>query len=301
MTTLLLVILVPVLAAAQDTPLFPPELVEFVPYEHNPVFEARGEGHWDAMIRERGWIMREEDGYHMWYTGYDPKGSGVMQLGYATSPDGIAWTRHPGNPIFTETWTEDVMVVSHEGTYYMFAEGEGDRAHLLTSTNKVDWTRQGTIDIRLKNGDPLTPGPYGTPTALVKDGTWYLFYERDDEAIWLATSRDLKVWTNVQDEPVLERGPDAYDKEMLALNQIITHNGRYYAYYHGLIPESSPQEWTSAIAVSDDLVHWKKYPGNPILRHDQSSPLLIHDGDGLRLYTMHPQVHLHLPKGGQEK
>jgi len=40
---------------------FPPELVRFRPYEKNPVFKAAGPGHWDARIRERGWILREGD------------------------------------------------------------------------------------------------------------------------------------------------------------------------------------------------------------------------------------------------
>lgn len=280
---------------------FPPELVQFTPYEHNPVFTGRGEGHWDAMIRERGWIMLEDGVYHLWYSGYNPAQSDVIHLGYATSPDGITWTRHPDNPIYAEDWVEDVFVLKKDGTYYMFAEGRNDRAHLLTSSDRIHWEEQWTLDMRKANGEPLSPGPFGTPTVFIEDGTWYLFYERDDEAIWLATSTDLKVWTNVQDEPVLERGPDAYDQAMLALDQILKYNGRYYAYYHGLIPETNPQEWTTAIAVSTDLIHWEKYPGNPILRHDQSSPVLVPDGGAFRLYTMHPHVNLHLPAKQNQK
>ena len=45
---------------------FPPELVEFVPYEGNPVFEGAGPGHWDELIRERGWILHEGGMYHLW-------------------------------------------------------------------------------------------------------------------------------------------------------------------------------------------------------------------------------------------
>jgi sucrose-6-phosphate hydrolase SacC (GH32 family) len=283
------------LAGGAAAPPFPSELVSFAPYEKNPVFSGSGPGHWDETIRERGWILREDDGYHLWYTGYGLPESNVKKLGYATSPDGLTWTRYPGNPIYTDHWVEDMMVVKVDGTYYMFAECVNDEAHLLTSTDRVHWTRQGTLDIRKVNGEPLSPGPFGTPTAWYEDGVWYLFYERDDEAIWLAVSKDLKTWTNVQDEPVLDRGPEAYDQDMLALDQIIKHQGRYYAYYHGLIPKTNPQEWTSAIAVSTDLIHWTKYPGNPILKNDQSSPVLVHDGSRFRLYSMHPDVRVHLP------
>jgi len=276
--------------------LYPPELVEFTPYEHNPVFAGRGPGHWDEMIRERGWILREGGLYHLWYTGYTLPESNVKHLGYATSPDGLTWTRHPDNPLYTDHWVEDMMVLKLGATYYMFAEGENDRAELLTSTDAVHWTWQGTLDVRMADGKPLSAGPFGTPTVFLKDGTWYLFYERDDEAIWLASSKNLKIWTNVQDEPVLKRGPDAYDQDMIALDQIVKYKGRYYAYYHGLIPKTNPQEWTSAVAVSSDLIHWEKYPGNPILKNDQSSPVLVDDGQGFRLYSMHPDVRVHFPR-----
>jgi len=288
--------LLPALVIIGGGQVFPPELVEFVPYEHNPVFEGRGPGYWDEMIRERGWILRENNVYHFWYTGYAPSQSGVMKLGYATSQDGLTWTRYPDNPIYSERWVEDMMIVKLGGTYYMFAEGLNDEAQLLTSADRIHWTWQGTLDIRMANGERLSPGPFGTPTALHENGTWYLFYERNDEAIWLATSKDLKTWTNIQDEPVLKRGPDAYDLEMVALDQIVKHEGRYYAYYHGLIPRTDPQQWTSDVAVSSDLIHWEKHPGNPILEPDQSSPVLVHDGTQFRLYSMHPAVCVHLPR-----
>jgi len=283
------------LVGADAGPAFPPELVEFTPHEHNPVFEASGPGHWDAMIRERGWILREDNVYHLWYTGYDsPKGP--MKLGYATSPDGFTWTRYPGNPIYTEHWVEDMMVVKVGATYYMFAEGLNDEAQLLTSTDRIHWTREGKLDIRKADGEPLSPGPFGTPTALYENGTWYLLYERDDDAIWLATSKDLKTWTNVQDEPVIKRGPEPYDRTMIAVNQVVKHEGRYYAYYHATCPENGNDQWSMNVAASTDLIHWEKYPGNPIIKPDNSSGILVNDGKQFRLYCMHRAVSLFFPK-----
>lgn len=270
---------------------FPPELVSFTPSGDRPVFEAAEAGSWDAKIRERGWILFEDNTYHLWYTGYQSSKSDVKKLGYATSADGVHWERYPENPIYSENWTEDVMVVHAGDTYHMFAEGTNDEAHRLTSTDRIHWGDQGRLDIRRANGEPLAPGPFGTPTAYYENGTWYLFYERDDVAIWLATSTDLKTWTNVQDAPVLDCGPDAYDKEMVALDQVIKYNGLYYAYYHGLVADSNPDEWVSAVAASSDLVHWEKYAGNPIVRGDKSSPVLVETGTGFRFYTMHPAVY----------
>ena len=44
---------------ADDRPTFPRELIDFVPYPHNPVFTAGPRDAWDARLRERGWILRE--------------------------------------------------------------------------------------------------------------------------------------------------------------------------------------------------------------------------------------------------
>ena len=87
--------------------------------------------------------------------------------------------------------------------------------------------------MRLMNGQPISSGPRGTPTAWFEDDTWYLFYERRDLGIWLATSPDLAVWTNVSDEPVLTLGPADYDRRQIALNQIVKYHDLYYAFYHG--------------------------------------------------------------------
>lgn len=286
-----------VVAALADDE-FPAELTQFTPDEHNPVFTAAGEGHWDVKIRERGWILHEGDQWKMWYTGYDGTRPGRKMLGYATSTDGIRWQRHAGNPIYSECWVEDVCVIPHAGLYYMFAEGEEDRAQLLTSSDGVKWNRVGRLDVRLSSGEPIPDGPYGTPTAWFENGQWNLFYERRDLGIWLARSTDTKVFTNVSDQPLLSPGPDAYDQDMIALNQIIRYQNRYYAVYHGTKKSSDPQkpnQWSTSLAMSTDLIHWKKYAGNPLrpVEENKSSGLLIQDGSRFRLYTMHNEAHLH--------
>jgi predicted GH43/DUF377 family glycosyl hydrolase len=278
---------------------FPLELVKFAPYQKAPVFTAGPKGAWDAKIRERGWIMREDGIYKMWYTGYDGSRLGLRMLGYATSEDGITWNRHPKNPLVKDEWVEDMMVWRHDGKYYMVAEGRADRAHMLVSDNGLEWKRLGQLDVRLKNGKPIPDGPYGTPTVWREGKTWHLFYERDDLGIWLATSTDLKTWTNVQDDPVMKPGPAEYDKDLIALNQIIKYKGRYYAYYHGSA-KSGPKKnlWCTCVATSIDLVQWEKYPGNPLLpiEENKSSGILVHDGRRFLLYTMHPEVYLHVPQ-----
>lgn len=281
------------------SPKFPPELVQFTPYAKNPIFESAGKGHWDEVIRERGWIVREGNLWKMWYTGYRRGPNRRLKLGYATSADGIHWKRYAKNPLYGKHWVEDMMVVKHRGKYLMFAEGLKDRAQLLMSGDGIKWKRVGQLDVRLTSGKPIPPGPYGTPTVWRENGVWNLFYERRDLGVWLAKSKDLKVWTNVQDEPVMVPGPGQYDKDLIAWNQVIKYKGRYYVYYHGSA-RSGPNKgkWCTCVATSTDLLHWEKYPRNPIqpIAQNKSSGILVQDGKRFRLYTMHPAVQLHFSK-----
>ncbi len=273
---------------------FPEVLVSFVPLRAAPIFSGTDTTTWDRYIRERGFILKEDSLYHMWYTGYAAKEDATMQLGYATSTDGISWQRHPANPIHTSKWVEDVFVIKHDSVYYMFAEGKDDVAHLMQSTDKIHWTETGDLDVRKTNGDPIDKGPYGTPTAWFENNTWYLFYEREDLGIWLATSKDMKTWTNVQDDPVIAMGSEPYDRFAVAMNQVIKYNGLYYGYYHGSAYEDW-REWSTNVAVSKDLIHWEKYQGNPIMGDDTSSGILVPEGDTFRLYTMHDKVRVFGP------
>ena len=277
---------------------FPSELVDFVAYKGNPVFKGTGNpADWDEKIRERGFIMHEGNEYFMWYCGYDKKTDKQMKyLGYATSKDGFEWTRYPGNPIYKKHWIEDMHVVKSGKTYYMFAESKDDIPRMFTSTDRLNWTDRGKLDIRKTDGQPISEGPYGTPTVIKKGKTWYLFYERNDLAVWLATSEDLKTWKHVQDEPVLGLGPDNYDKFAVAFNQIIEKNGVYYAYYHASAFKDW-HEWSTNVAASKDLIHWEKYSKNPIIGENTSSGVPVPVGKGYRMYTMHPEVRVFLPKG----
>ena len=277
---------------------FPSELVNFKEYPGNPIFTGTNVDTWDKQIRERGFILKEGPNYHVWFTGYSPA-SPTKFLGYATSKDGIHWERFSKETIHPGQWVEDMCVVKSGKTYYMFAEGEGDIAHMLVSTDRVHWQEKGNLDIRNVDGTPIRKGAYGTPTVIQAKGIWHLFYERDDLGIWLATSKDLKRWTNVQDEPVIKMGPDAYDLFAVAMNQVIRYKGLYYGFYHASAFKDW-HEWSTNIAVSSDLIHWKKYERNPIIGNNQSSGIVLKDGNGFRLYTMHRKVNLYFSEGASK-
>ena len=271
------------------------DITSVEPMSEAPVFAGQP-GAWDTKIRERGWIMRNGDTWRLWYTGYNPNEQPpLMKLGLATSSDGLTWHRHSPKPLIDEFHVEDVMVVNDGNRLLMFAEGLGDQAQLLESQDGIAWNRLGTLDIRLTSGEPIPPGPFGTPTAVFDSGVWNLFYERRDAGIWLARSTDLKTWTNVSDEPVIQPGPEAYDRLMIAMNQVVRIDDRWIAVLHGTGSPEKPRLWATFVAESSDLLHWTKPADNPLrpIDENKSSGQLVDDGTGWRLYTMHDKVDVH--------
>lgn len=256
---------------------------------------------WDKAFRERGSIVRLDDGQlWLYYTGYDGTREGIKQIGLAISTDsGQSWTRAHDQPVTPQDlWTEDPFVYRDGNQWLMVAEGLEDQAHLLTSTDGVHWIAAGPLDVRLTTGEKIPPGPYGTPTLFKHKDVWHLFYERRDLGVWLATSKDLNVWTNVSDEPVLPLGESGFDAAMIALNQVIEFEGLYYAYYHGADRVEKPRDWAVGVAVSDDLRNWTRFSGNPITdpkANVSSGSIVFTDGPNFppTLFTTHGTVRIH--------
>ncbi len=93
-------------------------------YTNNPVLMLAGPGNWDATLSVAITVFYQQGIYKMWY-------EGDGGFGYATSPDGITWTKDPANPILVPgpagSW--DAQAVNHasvlfvNGTYHMWYSG----------------------------------------------------------------------------------------------------------------------------------------------------------------------------------
>ena len=66
-------------------------------YSGNPVLTAGAFGDWDQKHVGNAMVIKDGSIYKMWYAGTDAKG--VERIGYATSKDGIAWTKYANNPV----------------------------------------------------------------------------------------------------------------------------------------------------------------------------------------------------------
>jgi hypothetical protein len=75
-----------------------------------------GPSSWDGYHVFSPGVVFDGVSYHMWYTGAWGYGTnlGGFQIGYATSPDGISWTKDPANPVdVLGGFTEQPRVLLH--------------------------------------------------------------------------------------------------------------------------------------------------------------------------------------------
>jgi predicted GH43/DUF377 family glycosyl hydrolase len=65
-------------------------------HAENPVLDVGESGEWDDEDIGHGYVILNGNTYEMWYQGYN---GSIERTGYATSPDGIKWTKYENNPI----------------------------------------------------------------------------------------------------------------------------------------------------------------------------------------------------------
>ncbi len=102
----------------------------------------------------------------------------------------------------------------------------------------------------------------------------------------VAISDDGLTWRRAKDKPILSvHDPDCGDWEKSCIYQpwLVEHEGTYYDFYNA----ARGRHEQSGIATSSDLLEWKRYAGNPVLRNRKggyyerfcSDPKVFRDGD----------------------
>lgn len=118
--------------------------------ELNPIISFGTEGEWDDISVKAMSVIADEDGYKMWFSGRG--GTPVKsQIGYATSTDGINWTKYANNPILVlddGSWegigVNYPRVIKREAGYEMWFTGHKDRVPEVghaTSLDGTTWTK----------------------------------------------------------------------------------------------------------------------------------------------------------------
>jgi len=207
-------------------------------------------GQWDSQTVEEAFVLRENGQYKMWYAGGTTPTP--QAIGYATSPDGINWTKHTSNPILTagtDPWEAGGVcgpcVMPYESGYKIWYTGwntAGTQEYVgyATSVDGIVWQRD------TQNNPVLSPGNPGSwddtwlgyPRVLYKDNIYYMYYVGVD-AIWgkfqigLATSSNEVDWQKHQSNPVLQPSPGQWDEANVNPGSVSLVSDTLYFWYDG--------------------------------------------------------------------
>lgn len=217
--------------------------------------------------------------YRMWYTA-DSEGRYVVF--YATSADGLHWTKYSGNPVLKpgtgNEWdgvhARCSAVVFDGEIYRMYYFGSGvnsrEQIGLATSSDGIHWEKY-------PHNPVLQPSASGAwddvlvyhPEVYFDGETFYMWYAGYNGVTvrgGLATSADGVQWSKHPNNPVLKLGSaGAWDDHGVWPNGgIVRKDDEFYLLYSGASSSNSSQG-ALGLATSSDGVQWKKYAGNPVL------------------------------------
>ncbi len=172
--------------------------------------------------------------YHMWFTGQSAIGS---QIYYATSSDGLSWTKVAANPVIhpEQDWEKvavmcpDVLWDPAANIFKMWYSAgeqyEPDAIGYATSPNGLQWKRPNSLPTF--SSDPKHPWEKAKVTGgnvHLLDGWYIMFYigfaDVNHAGIGLARSRDgVKDWQRHPLNPILQPpgvlNPLAWDRDAI--------------------------------------------------------------------------------------
>lgn len=276
-------------------------------------------GDWDAGGVGMPCVIKDGDTYKMWYsasnttpTDYFDFLNSEVAIGFATSTDGINWTKYGGNPVFTKTgdpsdpdgsFVGAACVIKDGSTYKMWYTGATTKSFsgyayavpnicYATSGDGINWTRQGAviegnIDITPLSLLPplfqITGEVYFAPWVIYDTTSstyrmWFSYTKIDGQfsspddfnnlmnsikaTIGYATSANGVNWTIQTKTSLIPK--EAWESKGVALCSVIndTDEGCYKIWFTGT---NDNDVGAIGFAKSTDGSSWDRYSNNPVL------------------------------------
>jgi len=213
-------------------------------YENNPVLTPGVLGSWDETSAIVNTVLFHENIYKMWYEGDDG-------IGYATSLDGINWTKDSiNNPVLEPgqagAWDEmeinNASVLVKDNIYHLWYSGidffDDNRIGYATSPDGINWTK-GSLNPIIDHGNPGSWDDEEVmhPFVFDENDTLKMYYNGHDgitQRILYATSVDGIEWEKFTQYPILEPGAGgAWDSDELGPLSVLYFNSSYHMWYTG--------------------------------------------------------------------
>ena len=229
-------------------------------YANNPIIKPGKEGEWDCWAVMSMSVVKVGDTFHLYYEG-GLTGCGDLQVGHATSIDGLQWVKDPANPILRPgkpgewddgaTW--DPFVLYEDGVFKMWYGGErkgrrsfqcgyavsGDGTHFVKKGRISNFDSERIADLHICHDD--------------QSDRFYMYYRNwgqvaeDGERLRLAISADETSFDFDKSLPIRIEGEEPGHQYTHVFKE-----GRTWYMYYGFETKAR-----AGYAASLDGLHWK--------------------------------------------
>ncbi len=202
---------------------------------------------WESDVN-RPVVIKDGDGYRMWYTG---QARGRSWIGYATSADGKNWQRMSAKPVLSpeQAWEKVAVMCPHViyddamKQYRMWYSGgeqyEPNAIGYATSADGLRWTKHESNPVF--KADPKSEWEKDRVTAcqVIRQGDWYLMFYigfRDEHRaqIGVARSKDgISGWQRHPANPIIRPGTGKWDHDAVYKPCAIFDGQRWLLWYNG--------------------------------------------------------------------
>jgi len=271
----------------------------------NPVLLKGPAESWDVVAVAFPKVILDGSTFKMWYAGDDGTN---WRIGYATSTDGVSWTKHASNPVIdvgpTGSWDDERVnpgAVIFDGSsykmWYWGYDGTNRRTGYATSGDGIDWTKHASNPVMDVGPSGEWDDSWAIITAVIFNGSDYQgWYIGDDGPNFnfrtgYATSPDGITWTKHASNPVLNFGATGeWDSAQAGGEAVLLSEGIYEMWYNGFKQGTNVQ---IGYATSTDGLVWTKSESNPVLLFgpfadwDWSgvfAPAVLYDGTSYHLW-----------------
>jgi hypothetical protein len=273
----------------------------FKPYEGNPVLEPGPEGSFDAGALGSMSVLFADGLFHIYYetwgirsgAEWDADEYESLQIGHATSRNGIHWTKDPMNPVlakggeadFDRTGVWDPYVIYEDGIYKMwYGGGGGSQPNFgwayATSEDGTHFQKQGLIGIGNQTGvedchvvfDPLSEQYY----------MYYWWGWAEPEGLFLVTSPTETGFDFNKRIPIRITGDESYMKKF---GHVLRDKRGWHMFYSNFVQPHCPNSITR-YAFSEDGIHWEAINKRLLRGHDAE---VLKAADSLYMMFYSPQ------------
>jgi predicted GH43/DUF377 family glycosyl hydrolase len=262
------------------------------PYaESDPVLFPGPTGSWDEGHVLQPFVIFDGTSYHMWYGGTNDNLT-TRNIGYATAPDSIHWTKYVGNPVLTpgpevwdSQWVDSPNLLFINGVYHMWHSGSDGtiiQTGHATSFDGLTWAKD-TLNPVLPVG---SPGSWddtwaSLPFVLFDGSIYHMWYSGSngtgfDWSIGYATSSDGRHWDkDTTHNPVLEPGlSGSWDDTYVGQSSVIFNNDstQFNMWYGGGTGFAIGEIGYATAPISGIKVLDKNLPNDYVLHQNYPNP-----------------------------